>query len=83
MIYNSLKCSATPYFVNLMLKFHVMSTTSIFVRNEAITTAEAAYQEALCKLVANEITLDECLMYQLAVFEACSKSIEPFKLSGI
>lgn len=58
-----------------------MDTTSIFERDPAITRAETEYQEALRKFLANEMTLDECLTYQLAVFDACNKNKKPFRLA--
>ncbi len=49
-------------------------TSTIFETDPAIEKANEEYQEAIKKLLAGEITLEECRKYQHAVFDACSKS---------
>lgn len=58
-----------------------MNAISMFMKNSAIIKAEADYQEAICKCLTNEITLDECLNFQLAVFEACKNNPILFKIN--
>lgn len=55
-------------------------TETIFETHTETEKAKAAYQEAITKCLAGQITLDECLNYQKAVFEACNSNTEPFKL---
>lgn len=46
----------------------------LFETDPAVDKANEEYQEAIQRLLAKEITLEECRKYQQAVFDAVNKS---------
>jgi len=51
----------------------LIDNSKYFDKVPEIDKAKEAYQEAMQRYLANEITLEECRKYQQAVFEACNE----------